>query len=196
MKQLLEDWGNQQKLFSDNQIPDRIAVNAALEQILATQGEDTASLETVIRFASRMEITNGFRPVNKPRPKGKTFFSGFTAEMGMVNLQTEDKPAEACALNENKTRVGGFKLWRTIDAIFFQNYWRSDFSTESAWTDPFEGWAICFDKDILAPRFFGELAFFQPLENIGRHTMIMYGIVVISGGSPGTFVQIGFFGSN
>jgi len=195
MVKIMETWEKQKTFFSDEQIPDRLEVSSALEKTIQTKGADLASIETIIRYASRMEMTDGLAPVNEPshKGKGKSAFSGFTPEFGTVKIENESKQLEPCQANNNKTRIGAFKLWRTLDVVFFQEWWRSDFSTASSWTDPYEGWAIAFNPEQLSFRFFGELIFIQPVEEEYKKELL-YGVEIVSGQEVGQFKAMRKFG--
>ncbi len=175
-KALEELWIKQQALVSNEQIPTSLRVYSALQQVLATDGQDKESLRTVINWAIRMKLVNGFKPCKAPKVENKS------------SLWGEHKAPEPCMANKHKIHVGGFKAWRGIDLIFFQEYWRSDFTTPSDWTDPYRGWTIAFHPETLEPRFFGTLGFREYPD-----APTLYGIIVISGEHAGMFCSIGVY---
>jgi hypothetical protein len=194
MTGIMETWKRQTVFFSDDQIPSRLEVSSALEKIIQTNGADFESLEIVIRYASRMEMTDGLSPIDDISHGVKTAFSGFTPEFGTVKIEKETKQPEPCQANANKTRIGGFKLWRTLGAVFFQEWWRSDFATANSWRDPYVGWTIAFDSNTLSFRFFGEMVFIQPLDTTTHRVEILYGVIIVSGQEVGKFLPMGKFG--
>src|SRR5205823_3684404 len=55
----LKIFEQQRTLFKDEEIPDRVAVNAALERIVASEGQDTDAITKVLKFASRVQSNAG-----------------------------------------------------------------------------------------------------------------------------------------
>jgi hypothetical protein len=187
---IMRMWKQQAEMIADDDYPNVLTVNSALEHAVSSEGTDREALQIVIRFASRLEIKNGFEMPHIKSPMSKIPFSGYTVEMGAVQIEYRATSEDEATLNPNKTRIGGFKLWRLIDAVIFQEYWRADVTTSAGPMEPYQGWAIGFDVKTLKPTFFGELVF---MCTDSRHPeCLMYGILIKTGGHVGKLIPLGY----
>ena len=145
----------QLSLFKDEEIPDRMTVNAAFDQIIATDGADEEAIATALKFCSRIRPHEGHWQTPLPPRKGiGGGFRGYTREAGDIEIRYDQRDSEDLALT-NKTRVGQYKVWREISAVFFQYFWQAELGTAKNQVDAFQGHVLLFHPDTFASRGFG-----------------------------------------
>jgi len=148
---------HQMALFQDEELPDRMAVNAALDQILISNGEDFEAMQTVMRYSSKIKPVLEWSERIKRKPPGKGI-RGLTPEFGLVEIK-KDEEEEQHTSNFEKTRIGQYKIWRDLSMLYFQHYWVSDLNTATNPLDACNSNIILFNETTLEPEGFGQMEF-------------------------------------
>lgn len=142
--------------FPENEVPDRMTVNAAMDRLIQTNGEDQDAIHQVLAFASKIRPTGGNWQIMKTDNKPEKGIKGLTWEMGEVEIPSEER-LKTEVHDFEKVRVGQYKMWREVYAVFFQHFWARDPGTSLDLYDAYRGYSILFQPTNFQAVGFGEL---------------------------------------
>jgi len=143
-------------------MPNIFEVNAAIEEVIASNGNNQAAAAIVIQYAQSLPETTVMKEkrTNWGKKKGG-ILRGFTNEAGNVTLKDEDGQEKKKEwLADGKARVGHFRLWRALDQVFFHHYWASDLTTGNLLEDGLpETFVLKYDSEIGKMESLGKIAY-------------------------------------
>src|SRR5580658_2969505 len=101
-----------------------LEVNSAIEQVIASNGNDQEAAAVIIQYAKTLPDTRVLQETRTGwRKKKGGNLSGFTNEMGNVTLKEDEKSdKEKEWFDGQKARVGHYRMWRAFNVIFFHHY--------------------------------------------------------------------------
>lgn len=114
--------------------PTKLELNAAIERLIETQGEDAEAGKLVAIFGYSLPSRRRRKEWARLRTKQPRSFSGFTLEMGNVNISGPSEISHSGKLLPYE-QVGKFKIHRNQCRLSIRELWRSDLGPQS-----FERW--------------------------------------------------------
>jgi len=153
-------------------MPNVFEINAAIEDVISSHGNDRAAAAMVIQFAQTLpETTKMMEKRTSWGKKNGGILRGFTKEAGNVTLKDEaDREEKKEWLGESKARVGHYRLWRAFDQIFFHHYWASDAATSDISEEPPETFVLKYHSTTLEMEWLGKLAYDAEWQQAGLFT--------------------------
>ena len=133
---------------------DRLALNAMVERLLESNGQDAEAREALAAFTTEMKRSSPWRFYSHISTPGDKI-SGQT-NLGTVEVEN-DKPVERqISLGAREERIGYYKLIRQGRELEITHFWKSDVATHSE-TEMAQSWRLYLDKKN-NPVWFGEKA--------------------------------------
>ncbi len=153
-------------------MPNVFELNAAIEEVISSHGNNRAAAAIVIQFAQSLpETTEMTEKRSNWGEKNGGILRGFTKEAGNVTLKDEaDREEKKEWLADSKARVGHYRLWRAFDQIFFHHYWASDSATSDILEEPPETFVIKYHPDTLEMESLGKIAYDAEWHRAGLFT--------------------------
>ena len=186
-RQEIVEWyiKRQVSLFGDEEIPSKIEMNAILDRIIETNGEDQDALSRALMFCSRIKPNMADWEEKISHKRQGESFRGLTDEMGEVEIR-EDQGNFQSHTTSSKARVGQYKLWRDIHILFFQNYRNAELNLVVNPLNVLKGYSIIFNPNNFQPLGFGLFDYeeVKALSFFGRRTVLVQ-INVINGEMKG-----------
>ena len=133
---------------------DRFSLNAMLERLLESDGEDAEAREALAKFTAGMKGSCRWRFHSHVQSPGDKI--GGQTNLGTVEIE-DDRPVDRkLTLGVREVRIGQFKLTRHRRELEIKHFWKADEETFSE-TELAEAWRLCMDKQ-WRPIWFGTRA--------------------------------------
>lgn len=174
---------------------ERMAVNAAIEKLIAHDDADGEAARVVIRYGSKLKQSGNIqieRIKNKKSSDGEV--SGYSPQHGEITVKDEEREERVeWASGIYKDRIGHYRLWKGSEKrLQFQHFWKSSLTTQ-----PIDGkgpdiYFLGFDPASLEPTYLGVLR-----EKITLTFWLIYTVEIIHPyleAIYGTVPELGGFG--
>lgn len=127
---------------------DKMSINAAIEKLIVSSGEDHEAAALVVNFADELPDYFGRKLVDTYNSKsGKGSFMGLT-NLGNFQVDNGQQIEESEKSNVEYARIGQFKLWRRGEGrIFIRRFWKADLATRAEDLESPETFVLLFQKD-------------------------------------------------
>ena len=136
----------------------RMAVNAAIEQLVARSDESGEAARTVIAYGHTLKKAGKLKIIlsSNTTTSGDSI-SGHTAEHGEVSIEEpEHQEHKEWAYGINKDRVGHYRLWKEGDGLLiFHHFWKSTITTQGPDDEDPEEYHLAYDPGSLEPNYLG-----------------------------------------
>ncbi len=134
---------------------DRLELNAQIERLIDSKGEDEEARAALAEFASGLKPGSPVQMLGAIIRPGSTV-SGQTPEHGTVKVEDEKTERREFEKGVIQERVGFYKLTRQKNLLVISHFWKSDLGTQSE-TELAPEWALALDR-AGSPDWFGERA--------------------------------------
>lgn len=152
-----------------------MAVNTAIEKLIARADDDGQAAEIVIRYGSKLKQSGLFEVQTsiKSNSSGNSV-SGYSPGHGEVTVQDSEREKH---IEKNfgvyKDRIGHYRLWKTAEGgLRFHHFWKSDMTTMGIDGKEPQEFYLGYDQRSLALTYLG-LRHKHPLAlRIGKFTLV------------------------
>ena len=139
---------------------ERMAVNAAIEKLIAREDGDGEAARIVVNYGSKLKKTGDISiewAKNKKSSGGEV--SGYSPQHGEITVKDEEREEQKkWEFGIHKDRIGHYRLWKGEEGqLRFQHFWKSSLTTR-----PIEGkgpeiYFLGYDPASLEPKYLGVL---------------------------------------
>jgi hypothetical protein len=176
IKQILHERKRAEQLIvAVPQKPNKLAVNAAIEKLILTEGKDQDAAKILVQYAHHL-------PQRAPRSLGfykkkggdQESFTGMTQEFGNVTTKTGNEKVSEKDFGVIYDRVGQYKLYKysmpnvqidrkiknashLVKAVLFKHFWMADITTQNSCDEDPEEYALLYHHATLCPLAFGKV---------------------------------------
>ena len=136
---------------------ERMAVNAAIEKLIAQDDEDGEAARVVIEYGDSLQ-TSGRIQISRSRhtKSSGSEVSGYSPGHGKVTVKDEGKEEHTeWDFGVHKDRVGYFRLWKEQNGLLrFHHFWKSGITTASMTQLP-DVYHLGYEPESLEPNYLG-----------------------------------------
>jgi len=139
---------------------DRVAINAALETLIAGQDHDGTAAQLVLDYALTVPLTTkySFSFTRIVKKRGGSVL-GYIPGFGNLKADEDKKPERKTShIGTKRERIGQYRLWRTRPGhILFRHYWGIDTPSIKEYEDPEEEtptYHLAYDTESKHPIYF------------------------------------------
>lgn len=132
---------------------DRLALNAHIERLTDSRGQDEEARRVLAQFAGTLKPSASFQVEAKVREDGGSV-TGQTPDHGSVQVSDDHLETKAYSHGVERERIGYFTLAREKNRLVIAHFWKSMPGTESE-TEPAQAWALALNPQG-EPMWFGE----------------------------------------
>lgn len=136
----------------------RMAVNAAIEKLIARADDDGEAARVVVAYGSRLKksgpVSIEYASITK---SSGDEVSGYSPGHGDISIKdNEREERKEWAFGVHKDRVGHFRLWKEKEGLLqFHHFWKSDTTTQSVDGEAPEEYHLGYDPFSLEPKYLG-----------------------------------------
>lgn len=135
-----------------------MAVNAAIEMLIARADDDGDAARVVIEYGSKLSGSGKFQiEVTSHTKSSGNKVTGVTPGQGNVTIENKEREKHTeWAHGVHKDRIGKFRLWKEVDGVLkFHHFWKSSITTASSTTEQPDEYSLGYDPTTLEPRYLG-----------------------------------------
>lgn len=137
---------------------DRMAVNAALEKLIAREDADGDAAKIVIAYGAKLRCSSRVQVEIATHTKSSgDAVSGHAPGQGDVTVTDKEKDEyKEWMYGSHKDRVGKYRLWKQVEGIlYFHHFWKSSIATQGDEDEMPDQYQLEYDPDTLEPKSFG-----------------------------------------
>ncbi len=111
----------------------RMAVNAAMEKLVARADEDGEAARVVVEYGSKLKKSSRVQVEYASSTKSSgDEVSGYSPGQGEITIKDKEREEEKeWAFGVHKDRVGYFRLWKEEEGqLQFHHFWKSGITTK------------------------------------------------------------------
>jgi hypothetical protein len=165
------------QMHSENQVS-KFELNAAIERLIESSGNDADAREILISFAMTMQSDRSASVDISAQSSGGSF-SGATPQNGTVKIELDSGDKREWSFGENSKRVGYYKLSRITtkplfrevkeERILITHFWKADAGAKSD-SEEAEAWCLACNSK-MEPLWFGQVGSLE-LFHLGPFSVI------------------------
>ncbi|MEJ0053450.1 MAG: hypothetical protein WDN10_01840 [bacterium] len=137
---------------------ERMAVNAALEKIIARIDENREAARRVVKYGSGLKESKRIQMKYRSRTRSSgEDVSGYSPGQGEVTIKDAERQEEKeWEGGVNKDRIGHFRLWKEEEGeLRFHHFWKSGITTRSIGGERPDEYCLGYDPVSLEPTYLG-----------------------------------------
>ena len=137
---------------------ERMAVNAAIEKLIAKADEDGEAARVVVSYGSKLKASEKIQieSVTNQKSSGGEV-SGYSPQHGEITVKDEKREErKEWTRGVYKDRIGHYRLWKEDDGLLkFHHFWKSGLTTKSPDSEDPETYHLGYDIATLEPKYLG-----------------------------------------
>ena len=114
--------------------PERMAVNAAIERLIAQTDEDGEAARTVIAYGAKLKRSKAIQiRYSSDAQSGGDSVSGYSPGHGDISIEDKERSEhKEWSFGVYKDRIGHYRLWKESEGLLkFHHFWKSDITTKA-----------------------------------------------------------------
>lgn len=136
----------------------RMAVNAAIEKLIARADDDGEAARVVVDYGSKLKKSGPVQIEYASSTKSSgDEVSGYPPGQGEITIKDKEREEQKeWALGVHKDRVGYFRLWKEREGqLQFHHFWKSSITTKPIDGEGPEEYHLGYDPASLEPKYLG-----------------------------------------